>query len=59
MQLEEQFRAEFDIVSHLRRTIRIRQRKHMIIKTCIVTASAILLYMVIDYGTLYIIDLFG
>ncbi len=58
MRLEEQFNSNYELVSHLRHTIRVRKVRNNVVRVSWLMVGVLLLYKLADYGIPYIVDLY-
>jgi hypothetical protein len=57
MRYEEQFGSNYELVSHLRHTIRVRKVRNNIYRVSWLMIGALILYKLADYGIPYLIEL--
>jgi len=58
MRLENQFKSNYELVSQLRQTIRIRKIKNNVMRVSWLMLGALVLYKLADYGVPYIVELY-
>lgn len=58
MRLENQFNSNYELVSQLRQTIRIRKIKSNVMRVSWLMLGALVLYKLADYGVPYIVELY-